>query len=533
MKRVMAFILACLMISFCFVACNDKSNENNGEEGKTTTQNGGSTTPAPDATTTDPAATTLPPEPVDDSIKIFYDDRTTIAEILGKEVSSYELKDVVITSKVVGSIDADTALLTEDPASGKLVATAVGSATIVADGEEYKFKVVPAPLTVALIIGHSLGMGSQGNAAQSVKSEIGQVYGSQLSDALFKNVDATTGLGMNAPKRPSGIDALCDGTGRQGTDGAIGFEWNRISGEKIFVLNAAIGGSCVNQWTADQPYHINAVRLLNAALNLVKNEVTAGHYEYKTSVIVCFSTANFYYQNVLGNGKNELTSEEIKTWHDSVWNGFQTGITVDVDGDGKNDAPTAIGYNPLWEANAGGLDKFNYDKHAIYYMGASKEYPHIFIISHDSRSWQTLEGIKATFPEIDYETQKSPVKAPTTLKDVSADNVHLTQLGYNAQGQEIARNLYAYLTKQNAPKSALVFNTDGKSVNSLSVKAGGEVKFAVVANPVSASELEFTCTDNFEISADGVIKGISVGNGKLTISYNGETIKSITIRVVS
>lgn len=524
MKKVISFILAMLMLGFCFVSCNDNTIDNPAA----TTTNGDNA----DKTTLEPT-TTEAPQPVDDSIKIYYDDRTTIAEILGKEVSSYELKDVVITSKVVGSDTADTALLTKDEKSGKLIATATGSATIVADGEEYKFKVLPAPITIAIIIGHSLGMGSKGNPAQSVKSEIGQVYGSQLSDALFKSVDETTGLGMNAPKRPSGIDALCDGTGRQGTDGAIGYEWNKISGEKIFVLNAAIGGSCVNQWIDGTPYHINALRLLNAASEVVKNEVTAGHFEYKTTAIIEFSTANFYYQNVLGNGKNKLEHSEIKEWHDSIWNGFQKGVTVDIDGDGKNDAPSCIGFNPLWEANASGLNKFNYDKHAIYYMGASKEYPHAFIISHDSRAWQTVDGILKTFPEINYETQSAPVKAPTALIDVSADNVHLTQLGYNAQGQEIARNLYAYLTKNNAPKSVLIFNEQGNSINSITVKAGAEFKFAIVSNPVSASELEISCEDNFKIEANGVIKGVSVGTGKLTISHNGEVIKTLTVKVTS
>ena len=520
MKRLLSFILAALMIAFCFVSCNDSAN------GAANTTNGDSTNAV--TTTGEPQT---PPEPEDNSIKIYYDDRTTIAEILGKEVSSYELKDVEITSKIVGSDNDDIALLTKDEVTGELIATATGSAIIVADGEEYEFKVLPAPITIALIIGHSLGMGSKGNAEQSVKCELGQVYSSVLSDALFKNVDATTGLGMNAPKRPSGIDTLCDGTGRQGTDGAIGFEWNRISGEKIFILNAAIGGSCVNQWVEGTAYHINALRLLNAASTVVKNEVAAGHYDYKTTTLISFSTANFYYQNVLGNGKNSLTAEEIKTWHDSIWNGFQKGVTVDIDGDGQNDPPESIGFNPLWEANAGGLDKFNYDKHAIYYMAASNEYPHAYIVSHDSRAWQTWAGIQSTFPAIDYETQKTPVTAPTKFTDVSADNVHLTQLGYNAQGQEIARNLYAYLNKNNTPKSVLIFNTDGKTVNSINVNVGAEYKFAIVSNPVSASEYEITCDDNFEIVGDGVIKGISAGSGKLTLSYNGEVVKSIIVKV--
>ena len=516
MKKVLSFILAALMLTMSFVSCN---------------KTGGDTVTTADVTTATPTEAPEPVEPVDNSIKIYYDDRTTMAEILGKEVSSYELKNVEITSTVVGSDTKDTDLLTLDEKSGKLIATATGSAIIVADGEEYEFKVLPAPITIVLIIGHSLGMGSQGNAAQSVKCEMGQAYTSQLSDALFKNVNDSTGLGTNAPNRPANVDALCDGTGRQGTDGGIAFEWNRVSGEKIFVLNTAIGGSCVNQWIEGTAYHTNALRLLNSASRVVKNEVAAGHFEYRTTSVINFSSGNFYYQGVLVSGvKTELTGEEIKTWHESIWNGFQKGSTVDIDGDGTVDAPESIGYNPLWEANAGGLDKFNYDKHAIYYMAASDEYPHVFIASHDSRAWQTMDGITKTFPEIDYETQKTPVSAPTKFTDVSADNVHLTQLGYNAMGQEIARNLYAYLEKSNEPKTILIFNAEGKTVNSINVKVGATYKFAIVSNPVCASDLEITCDDNFTIDSEGVIKGVSAGTGKLTLSYNGEVIKSITVK---
>jgi hypothetical protein len=144
-----------------------------------------------------------------------------------------------------------------------------------------------------------------------------------------------------------------------------------------------------------------------------------------------------------------------------------------------------------------------------------------------------MDGINKTFPEIDYETQKTPVSAPTKFTDVSADNVHLTQLGYNAMGQEIARNLYAYLEKTNEPKTILIFNTDGKTISSINVKVGATYKFAIVSNPVCASDLEITCDDIFKIDSEGVIKGVSAGSGKLTFSYKGEVIKTISVKVTS
>ena len=518
MKKALSILFVMSLCLGCFAACGTPPTDDS------------TATTAGEPTSSTTATPTTPPEPEDTSIKVYYDDITTISDIIGKEVTTYEIKDVVINSKVVGTENPDTKLFTVNEADNTVTATATGSAIIVADGEEYEVKVLPAPITIALIIGHSLGEGSQGNAAQSVKCELGQVYSSYLPDALYKNADETTGLGTTAEKRPKGVDALANGEGRPGAAGGIGYEWTKLTGEKIWVLNAAVGGSCVNEWVEGTAYHINATRMLIGASKVLKNEVAAGHYEYKGTTLLSFSSGNFYYKGVLNSTKSELTNEEIKTWHDSVWNGFQTGMTIDIDGDGKADTPTSLGFVPLWEAT-GHMNKFNYDKHAIYYMALSDEYPHVYIASHASRSWQTWDGIKSTFPEIDYETQSQPVKAPEKFEDVSADKVHLTQLGYNAQGQEIAQNMYNYLRTENEPKTVLLYNVSGQSISSINVNVGSEYRFALVVNPVSASDITVTCSDNIEIVAPGVVKGKTAGTGKITLSYGEEVIKTITVKV--
>ena len=73
MKKVISLLLAILMISCCFVACikDTSTNDDNNATTANSTTASGITTETPE-----------PQEPVDNSLKIYYDDRTTIAEII-------------------------------------------------------------------------------------------------------------------------------------------------------------------------------------------------------------------------------------------------------------------------------------------------------------------------------------------------------------------------------------------------------------------------------------------------------------------
>jgi hypothetical protein len=273
-----------------------------------------------------------------------------------------------------------------------------------------------------------------------------------------------------------------------------------------------------------------AVKALNNASTVLKNEVAAGHFIYKDTAHINFSCANFGYQNVA------YDDEKLFTWHDGLWNAIVDGTTVDIDGDGKVDAPSCLGYVPLWPSRAGD-GGFNEDAPIIYYRAANKEYPHVFIASDAHRYWLNDADVAKNFPEITYKTHDGKkISQPKTLKEIDADGVHLAQLGYNAQGQDIARNLYSYLKGGVEVKDVTVYNittnTQGTKVSgSISAAKGKTYKLSIVCDPVPVSDLEITVSDNLELTSPFHVTAKESGDGVLTIKQGDKVIKTITFKV--
>lgn len=126
--------------------------------------------------TTLPAETAEPTEPDDGSIKFYYDDRISFEELGGTKESAVEIKAQEVTSFVVDSDTPDTAVLYHDEENAQLIAVGTGTATVSVDGADVLVRVRPAPISLFMITGHSLGAGQCGNGAQSVVCEAGQAY---------------------------------------------------------------------------------------------------------------------------------------------------------------------------------------------------------------------------------------------------------------------------------------------------------------------------------------------------------------------
>ena len=57
------------------------------------------------------------------------------------------------------------------------------------------------------------------------------------------------GIGFAAPAKPAGIDAFAPGGGGTiGEGSALAWKWNQLTGEKVWVLNTAKGGSTIIDW---------------------------------------------------------------------------------------------------------------------------------------------------------------------------------------------------------------------------------------------------------------------------------------------
>lgn len=505
-------------------------------------------TEAPD--TTPAAETTAEPEkPEELAVKMYYDDRKTPETLFGAAVTDLTVKSQTVTSRGVGTESPDTAVVTYDTDNGLLVATGTGTALVEADGVEYRIEISPAPITLLLITGHSLGEGYKGSFAESVYCEPGQAYSTTLLydnfERLkeFENPSATVGLGAYAETNPKGIDGFYT-RGRPGVGGGLALQWNRLTGEKIWVVNAAVSGSCITEWDRDAKHHKTAMKMFNYAAGVLKNEVAAGHFVLRDVATLNFSGGNFVEKKVPYDDLR-VFDRLTEKWYESLWGGIAEGSTVDIDGDGKVDAPTVLGLIPIWEtvitANvwdiAYRLDKYIFDKAHNFYMAASADYPQMFIASNIEKEWTDDGRVKASFPEIDYTVISGEAQTrPTTAKEAIFDNCHPTQLGYNAMGQDIAKNLYARLRTPNAPESVTVFDITadprGEEVaDTLTVKAGQATRLVFVTSPISSANLTIASEGDMTLTYGGVLTAKTAGQGKITFSYEGKILRTIHVNV--
>ena len=466
---------------------------------------------------------------------MYYDDRLNLNVLVGGVADGVEIKDQVVTSKIVGSDQPDANVLVLDEDTNRVIAVGTGTAVLVVNGKEYNVKVTPAPITLAVITGQSIGSGSKGDPQKSVVCEGGQVYNTTLwikEDAWRSGLSGST-LGFTAEDRFADIDMLTNDAGSkkgtQGVNGALGYHWNQLTGEKIWIVNCAAGGSCVNEWQLESSkgYLSKTIEAMNFASNVLKNEVAAGHYKYRTTTVINFSGANF------SNVKEKYDDYQLTLWHDAMWRGLVQGATVDINGDGKIDPPRSTGYVPCWTRNR---NIFNVDLPLTYFRAMSKEYPGVFLAAH-YKYLKTDAGIARNFPDIKYTVQDgSQMSRPTKVSEVFApDNVHLLQVGYNAVGFEIAESLYEYVFKKAEITGVNIFNVTDNSAeitsDKMTMSVGDKYQLVFIPDSIAVSDLELVVEGNLSLVGLGYVTATAKGTGKIIIKRGDEVIRTVTVTI--
>ncbi len=483
----------------------------------------------------------------EDTIQLLYDDRKDVSAVIGKSASSVTIEDEVVTSKKIGTTTVDDHVLVYK--DGKIIAVGTGTATIVADGVSYAVEVKPARLSMFLITGHSVGAGQEGNAAQSVAVEAGQVYSSFQRTSLSS---AKGGLGYGADVRAGGtgtgaLDAFAPGQGgTRGVGSAMAYRWNQLTGEKVWVMNLAIPGSCINEWlpgvlgwhaekdpakeTTHGYKYESVLTHFGYAQQIVKNEITAGHYTLGEMAMFYFSGANF------GNANyNDWTYDSLKSDYETMWNGLKKDLAMDMDGDGDTETLQAMGIVPLWTPTN---TDYRQDKALNYIMAASSDYPDVFIASDVYRDWVTTAGL-AKFPAITYTTQSDAVAVPTSVSYsestpnslfCKADNTHLSQVTYNAVGLDMAQVYYNVTQDNDAITGITLQYTNGSAVPAtMNVLVGTSSEVIVPAlAPEYARNITVTASEGLEIVWPLSIKATKAGTGTVTFTAGGVT-KTVTV----
>ncbi|MBE6981813.1 MAG: hypothetical protein E7437_05765 [Ruminococcaceae bacterium] len=480
----------------------------------------------------------------EETIQMLYDDRKAVSAVIGKSATSVTIENEVVTSKKIGTTTDDDHVLIYE--GGKIIAVGTGTATIVADGVSYPVEVKPARLSMFLITGHSVGAGQYGTPGQSVAVEAGQGYSSFERSSL---TSANGGLGYGSATRAGGtgtgaLDAFAPGQGgTRGVGSALAYEWNQLTGEKAWVMNLAIPGSCINEWLpgvagwhyenagesrAHYAYKYESVLThFGYAQQIVKNEIAAGHYTLGEMAMFYFSGANF------GNANyNHWSHASLKSDYETLWNGLKTDLAMDMDGVAGNETLEYMGIVPIWTASS---DDYQYDKAVNYIMAASPEYPDVYIASDIYRDWLTTSGL-ATFPDINYTTQGTAVSKPTSTGKggvfCTQDTTHLSQVTYNAVGQNMAQVFYN-VTQGNDQVTQITLEYLDRTAVPDTISVGLEEVSDVIVPalaPEYASNITVTTSDNLQVVWPFCIEGKAVGTGTVTFTA-GNVTKTLTVNV--
>ncbi|MBR3935691.1 MAG: hypothetical protein IKJ57_03995, partial [Oscillospiraceae bacterium] len=361
--------------------------------------------------------------------------------------------------------------------------------------------------------------GQNGSKNESIVGEEGQVYSSHGTTNLSVT---TSGVGISyaAGTKANNVNAFTKaGNGTIGEGSALAWKWNKLTGEKVWILNTAVGGSNLKEWLPGTTNYKKAVTQYKRAQEIISNEIEAGHYILSDMGIFYHNGANFSYKGVT------FTQEDLKNWYGSMWGGFKSELAKDVDGDGKTESVSFLGIVPIW-TNSGG-QKYTQDEPAGLFMAASAEYGDIFTASIIGKEWLTDADVAKFFPEIDYEIQSGEtINRPVKTSEVFAsDKVHYQQVGYNAVGIDLAENLYEYLCGENElSEIKLVYpETLTEIEDEKELQYGEELLIAPIVEPLTYSGLEFAAEEIIEISYPLAVKATENGTGKLIV-YDGEEV---------
>ena len=484
------------------------------------------------------------------AIDLLYDDQKDLAELLGTTVTTVEITNQTVTSKDVDGTADKAVLLYEN---GTLYAVGTGTATLTVDGKAYTVTVSAAPISVFLITGHSVGYGQYGAAGQSVAIEPGQAYSSWWRDSL---TSAEGGIGYGANKRAGGtgeyaINAFDEGQkGTRGAGSALAYNWNKATGDKVWVMNLSVPGACINEWlpgvtgwhydkngTTKYMYKYESVQEHFGYLQtILKNEIAAGHYTLNHMSLMYFSGANF------GNaGYTDWTYDSLKQDYATFWEGLKKDMAMDIDGDGKTETFESLGIVPLWSKTD---QTYSYDKLLNYYMAASAEYPDVYIATECYRAW--AKGQLESFPAIDYPTQGTAVAVPESVSHTNKggtsdnsvfcteDNTHLSQVTYNAVGLDMATNSLNWYTNTANSTDVKLRYVDVSAVPATMQLNNGTT--SSVMTPVvpagTHGNVTLTATGDVSVVWPMYIKGEAVGTGTVTASVDGTAVAAVAVDVL-
>lgn len=329
-----------------------------------------------------------------------------------------------------------------------------------------------------------------------------------------------------------------------GNDSAIAYRYKQLTNEKIWVINTGIGGTNLANWNPTEKgiSYVNAVSLFQKAEQIMKNEITAGHYTLRHLGVVNHGAEN-------GDQLWDVT--KYKTAFEAMWNGFKTDLAYDFDGDGRKETFDCLTVMPVSRAYSGRFwtdplyenpYEFNNGQVANYYM-AYFGMPDVIIGNTVGREWLTDQAVEAYFKKhqvSSFYTKNHKGKLPdnpTVMRNgVFGDGVHHNQLGYNITGIQAIESMCKYWAGTNNATLAKLVLEDGvteavgTSEKPFVLDKAGSVRMI----PVSQSGVKLIAQTSGCITYEYpcTVRATGEGTGTLTIkSATGATLTTVVFKV--
>ena len=470
-----------------------------------------------------------------------------------------------------------------------LVATGIGEATVKIDGVEKTVKVSAAPISMILLGGQSNMQGSRGEGKESIVIPegmsyltYGERYSMKMSNATTYAPSALAGeyRDINVVGTTSGLSKFPvnsfeaqvptqDTYGKDGPDSGFALQWIESTGEKVWIINAAHGGSSITTWQKsraltndlDDNYH-QAVALFKACQETMRQEIAAGHYT--------LSHMGFYWcQGCTDSGKSaEWYAPKFVTMYDDLKEDLRADMdsnpaTPDQTLEFANIVLTVAGHmtttgyrfeEGLYKAGDGkGFTtvedlEMRGQRVAQLWLGANPAYPDINVVSNLVDSWVTVDGedgvqeyFQKYYPNgrVDYVTQATVSddwRTPTNADHVRASSspIHYNQLGYNEMGREAVRNTMYLLGYKQDPadvETEVTFYdwTGYREVTEIGAqtKAQSSTLVVPVVYPIYRSkDVAYKVSDGLTYKYYDLTAETTMTSGTLTaIGADGDTVK--------
>lgn len=465
-----------------------------------------------------------------------------------------EAPDPVITAAGVGTADI---LLVPEPQEERAFSALAGELPEKEDQDAIEalrihVTVVPARLTLMFVAGQSNAEGlcsaNTGCRPQdSVACLPGTVYSTYVQSGDNSSTTYITDVsfssyctGNNAPDYVAGslrgtlsvsgksleypLDTLTeDGGGKTGPDSGLAYEWNRLTKDKVWVVNTAWSGSGISTWVPDGSNYKRTKGICDLARQTFEAEISAGHYSRGNTLL-------FWLQGEKDKG---WTAKKYRSSFESVYRAMANDFSLDE-------------FGMIMVRSSTGSYKnaedivMNGPRIAQYTAGNSKELEKAFVVSNVNEQWVSDDGVKRYFADAYPKGSLSyPVHGGTRILPVSVSEVHngihYSQIGHNENGITAALGMYNVVYGPEKVKNTSVSwrNGEGDTIDKLTVDKDGTAVLVPVVTPLYDSKKVDYSVEGQAVDYDEATGTVTWKNPGFATIYargaDGKTLSKVTV----